>query len=354
MWAVVEDFTNMCFMWLSTDAAGVKMYDMADESTPILIMGIDEAGYGPILGPLVVSAAVVNAPRRWANADWWDLLSDAVCRQGGARESRLCVADSKKLFDRKHGVGKLEKSVLALLATGAEVPANGWSLLNMVAPDALATMRRPDWYAHLENAIPIATASDSIRVASAGVRRALQAVDVQPIQFMCEVLPEAAYNEQIARTHNKATVLFSCVLRLIYRAAQQSPGLPMRIYVDRQGGRSHYGQLLMRSFQDRQLKIVDETDERSAYELRDQRGVPWQIEFRQGGETAHFLIAAASMMSKYLRELCMNSFNAYWTQRIDGLKPTAGYYQDGQRFLRDIATEVKTLGLRRDELVRAK
>ena len=59
-------------------------------------------------------------------------------------------------------------------------------------------------------------------------------------------------------------------------------------------------------------------------------------------------------MSKYVRELCMNSFNHYWAEQIDGLKPTAGYYQDGQRFLRDIASTAKALGLRREDLVRQK
>jgi len=330
------------------------MRRMADSSQPITILGIDEAGYGPILGPLVVSVSIIDAPRDQANADWWDVLSEAVTRQPGKRDARIWVADSKKVFDRKHGLGRLEKCVLALLASGAELPPNGWALLNHIAPDALAALRRPDWYRHLEQPLPSDNEAGTVRVAAAGLRRALKQADVGGVRFFSEVLPEATYNERVAQTQNKATVLFGCVLRLIYRAAQSVPGRPMRIYVDRQGGRSHYDQLLRRSFEDRRLKIVDESDERSAYELRDARGVPWQIEFRQGGESVHFLIAAASMMSKYVRELCMNSFNHFWAEQIDGLKPTAGYYQDGQRFLRDIAGATRALGLRREDLVRQK
>ena len=75
-------------------------------------------------------------------------------------------------------------------------------------------------------------------------------------------------------------------------------------------------------------------------------------ELSQAGESRHLLVALASLISKYVRELLMESFNAYWSREVPGLRPTAGYYQDGLRFLKDIQPHLKRLGLTREGLVR--
>ena len=48
-------------------------------------------------------------------------------------------------------------------------------------------------------------------------------------------------------------------------------------------------------------------------------------------------IALASMLAKYTREALMKVFNAHFEARCPGLLPTAGYYEDGRRFLGDLA-----------------
>jgi len=42
------------------------------------------------------------------------------------------------------------------------------------------------------------------------------------------------------------------------------------------------------------------------------------------------------MAAKYLREVCMLQFNRYWSAKVAGLKPTAGYPMDAGRFFADI------------------
>ena len=46
------------------------------------------------------------------------------------------------------------------------------------------------------------------------------------------------------------------------------------------------------------------------------------------------LVALASIVSKTVRELWMDVFNAYWRARVPGLRPTAGYPVDAVRFRR--------------------
>jgi len=65
-------------------------------------------------------------------------------------------------------------------------------------------------------------------------------------------------------------------------------------------------------------------------------------------------VAAASMLCKYLRESLMSRFNAFWLQHAPGVAPTAGYYNDGHRFLGDIATARVTLGVRDEDLIRSR
>ena len=42
------------------------------------------------------------------------------------------------------------------------------------------------------------------------------------------------------------------------------------------------------------------------------------------------------MTAKYLRELAMRPFNAFWQRHVPELKATAGYNTDALRFFKDI------------------
>ena len=69
-------------------------------------------------------------------------------------------------------------------------------------------------------------------------------------------------------------------------------------------------------------------------------------------EELSFATALASCLAKYARELVMEGFNAYFEELQPGLKPTAGYRNDGWRWLSDAEHAVGRSGLDRDTLVR--
>jgi hypothetical protein len=58
------------------------------------------------------------------------------------------------------------------------------------------------------------------------------------------------------------------------------------------------------------------------------------------------------MTAKYLRELAMRPFNAFWQQHVPGLRPTAGYPTDAKRFQGDIRTAQRKLGIEDRDLWR--
>ena len=77
-------------------------------------------------------------------------------------------------------------------------------------------------------------------------------------------------------------------------------------------------------------------------------------DFLRKGRVQCLPVAAASMLSKYLREMLMRRFNAFWKIHVPDLTPTAGYYNDGLRFLRDIQAKRSEMQIVDDFLVRSR
>ena len=87
----------------------------------MIVAGIDEAGYGPLLGPLVVSGVVFSVPDRLAEANLWDVLTRCIAPTASKGEHRLPIADSKRLFNRKAGLLLLERTALLMRALDRKI-----------------------------------------------------------------------------------------------------------------------------------------------------------------------------------------------------------------------------------------
>src|SRR5256886_10020017 len=78
-------------------------------------IGIDEAGYGPNLGPFVMSAVACRVPDARAGADLWAALRPAVRRGRDPDDGSLLVDDSKVVYSSARGLLGLERGVHAAL-----------------------------------------------------------------------------------------------------------------------------------------------------------------------------------------------------------------------------------------------
>lgn len=326
------------------------------------IIGIDEAGYGPILGPLVVSATAFDVPVAIMSElkdpadgpNLWQLLNASVAAKPSRRRPRLAVADSKKLYgglSSKRGLVLLERTAMVFLGLSDDPPPTLRGLLSRACPDVGSQLDEYPWYAGADVPLPVECGPDDLTTQRNAVGRDLAAGGIRFRGLWTEVLPEGHFNQRVRATRNKGVVLFGLVARLLARVAAAVGPRPLRAWIDRQGGRVSYAGPLMTAFQDARLEVVEETPERSGYRL-DQPGAPWMVRFIEKGESHHLPIALASIYSKYIRELLMMCFNRYWATQVAGLRPTGGYYADGQRFLTDIASALTAGGVDREWLVR--
>ena len=87
----------------------------------MILAGIDEAGYGPLLGPLVVGCCAFEISDADPASDElpcvWKRLRKLVSRNRTKNGKKLHVNDSKVVYAYESGLKELERAVLALLAT---------------------------------------------------------------------------------------------------------------------------------------------------------------------------------------------------------------------------------------------
>ncbi len=318
--------------------------------------GIDEAGYGPMFGPLVIGCSVFALDDdAEPTPNLWRLLNAAVCRGARDKKKRIAIDDSKKLFTRSAGLKHLERCVLAVLRWSDRPVDTLEQLLATVGADDDSCLPDLLWYGDgaESTALPACHEEGTIAIAAAQLRRAGQRAAVAPLGLRTSVVYEDRFNRLVKATGSKPRCAWAFISQHLAAILQDHGEHRPHVVVDRQGGRQHYRRWLQTSFPEAQLRVMDESSVLSRYELTDDpRSLV--VSFQVQADGAHLPAALASMTAKYVRELLMARFNRFWMRQIPDLKPTAGYVQDGRRFLKQIEAVADRLGVRRDQLIRAR
>src|SRR5205823_3960280 len=79
------------------------------------IIGIDEAGYGPNLGPLVMTSVACRVPEQLTETNHWKVIRAVVRRQDDPQDDRFVVDDSKLVYSPAIGLCGLETGVWSIL-----------------------------------------------------------------------------------------------------------------------------------------------------------------------------------------------------------------------------------------------
>ncbi|MCK6466798.1 MAG: hypothetical protein L6Q53_01210 [Candidatus Brocadia sinica] len=317
-----------------------------------VIAGIDEAGYGPTLGPMVSTVVAFDVPDEMADCSLWELLKEAVSNERRARKRRLAVLDSKKLYNAHNGLKPLEDAVLSFLWSKGLKIASFFQLLGSLSCYNTNAIARYPWYKDKDYPLPLTTSISVIVNYADLLQYVFRKHNVRFSYARSCVVTVQEFNEQVRSFGNKSVVLFNNCAALISSLWNLCDG-NIRLIVDKQGGRNTYTSLLKAQLPMADLEVLNESARVSTYEVVD-TGKRMKISFVEKGEDICMAAALASIFSKYVRELFMRLENQYWIQLLPGLKPTAGYYSDAQRFLSQIRDVREKKAIQDDILIRIK
>lgn len=313
----------------------------------IVYAGIDEAGYGPLLGPLCVGMSVFEIPADHAEAaapDLWSMLGAGVCRTAAeSKDGRIAINDSKRLklsndSKAKHPLCHLERGVLSFLAQLERPHDTDATLLESLG----VILGDHDWYAGEPSQLPLGDDPGRARITAARLAGVLEKANVRIADVCARAVEERLFNQLLAEQSSKAAVSFTVIascIRRVWKSHAAMGAIPPRVVVDRQGGRQSYTQQLLLVSEHARIETLGENNEVSAYEMIGQgpdAGRRLRVRFQVEAEEAHLPVALASMTAKFVREIAMLRFNRYWCARVTELKPTAGYTTDARRWLRDM------------------
>lgn len=314
-----------------------------------ILIGADEAGYGPNLGPLVIAASVWSIPLEMTTKTFMEALAPVFRATSWTPNcSHVSLGDSKQLYQPSTGLLTLETGLLTLLSHHHDLPQNLQSLVEQVQ---LADSNQDlgihsnavqPWYSQLSAiSLPAFQQVTEINRLSCLAKAALQDQAIELVGLQASIVTESQFNQLVDNLGSKGQLLSKVTLSLVMSLLSRFD-LPVEVFCDRQGGRKNYLPVLMDTMPDEWFTQLHASNERSSYQ---NQTIPARVfHFTVGGDN-FAPTGLASMLAKYLRELTMESFNRYWQKTFPNIKFTAGYPLDAKRFRIEIQKACENLGL---------
>ena len=304
-----------------------------------LVIGIDEAGYGPNLGPLVIGGSLWRVTAESTEDVTASAADDQLARLATALadrqpKGRPLWGDSKKIFNRQRGeaaaLAALERGVLAAVAMTGSLPAAGGDLLNTLGLRLPADAAAGCWQSLAEQPLPHTATVSDCQQSQAEASDSLTAHGIELLAVACRWVFPAAFNAALDAGQNKSDILSQASLGLAADLRRHDPVAVASICCDRYGGRKRYAGVVSHCFDAARVEPLAESSSCSRYLIHTD-GPATTISFSVGGES-QLPVAMASMTAKYIRELAMKAFNRFWTAHAEAVRPTAGYPLDARRW----------------------
>lgn len=302
----------------------------------MLVMGVDENGMGPRLGPLVATACTLEV-RRYARA--------SLCERG----LRLGLTDSKETG----GFSKMAfaESVALALVAGTERgrwPSTADALLDRVAPGTRSMLRArcPDastseqcWGVDL----PLPAFGGDVVYGHALLtklvgRSSLRIVDVQS-RLACAGL----LNAKLVNGKNKLDVDLELFEDLM-GSVRDRYGPPSLVVCGMVGGIRDYASRFSTVPPERVEALPARRGQRR-YRI-DALG---EVRFEVGADARHLPVALASILGKYVREVSMRRIGEFYRRFDPELRLASGYHDPvTTAFIRSTARPRRRLGVATD------
>ena len=287
------------------------------------LIGIDENGYGPVLGPLVVTSTSLKLQSSSFALipDLWRLLG--IKKDPGSNSKRLLVCDSKTVFNtsRKKELAA-EETVLAFfyLCFGF-LPKSADQFLEAVI-DPSTTTYNPScfcWKKELGLELNPERRKHILQSAER-LRKRAQQKGIILEKPCCLLLCPSLFNNGL-KSRNKSGLVLESGLNLIRQYIGADTTIACRevkrsayftAWLGKVGGLQYYQEHISTLFGS-QFMVIPNREEKnnSAYELNKSGKSVGTITYLQDGEENSFLIALSSFFGKYTRDLFWKKTRTY-------------------------------------------
>jgi len=305
----------------------------------MIIVGIDENGYGPILGPLIITASAFKVEKR---GNLWQILN--ISKNPDNYPERVVVTDSKKLFSRNslrcRRAGEKTVAIFfsLLFKKLPKEPDSFFSkiLLNFSLFPKLCleskTRYKPCWGKIslplwlkdiVVRGFSLAKIEKGIIKESEELKKKLKEKKIKFLGLKTICVCPFQFNK-LAKEKNKSYLNYLQFEKLIFYFLQKKEK-KFFIFADKIGGRKDYFFYLKSGLlKDWDCRILEESGEVSSYELnlKNKRA---NISFLQNGEEKEFPVALSSLFGKYTREIFIKRINRFFQNYNPELKSVSGY-----------------------------
>ncbi|MCC6508010.1 MAG: hypothetical protein IT423_02810, partial [Pirellulaceae bacterium] len=266
---------------------------------------MDEAGYGPNLGPMVVAASAWRVPREMGEEQFAQQLHGPFSPlPWSAQCLHIPLGDSKQLYSPAHGLRTLEAGLLAMLAqtldlfkclpreTTAESTGETNKFRTLLQTLDVTTAAdwttdevpgRLPWYNHIASDLPLHVSADEVARLSRLAQGFLAPIGIQLLSVRVLVLVEERFNQLIHQLGSKGRLLSTVTMELVQNMLRDHTAAPVEVFCDRQGGRKKYACVLLEAMPEDWFDTLAEQPLRSSY--RRQRAPELKIHFSVGGDS---------------------------------------------------------------------
>lgn len=188
-----------------------------------IVIGTDEAGYGPNLGPLVVGATLWQIPDDADCEDLYHLTDEVIhCAESSARSTcgRLPIGDSKSLFKSRGSIGPLQNSVLTMLGTCSSLPVDLFGLLQELTGQEQVDLAQHSTYHWTGSGSYEKAERESITQRAREVDHVLTASGIKCDKLAASMVFPPQFNRGVREHGNKATLLTSTTCQLARRLTE--------------------------------------------------------------------------------------------------------------------------------------
>jgi len=335
---------------------------------------MDEAGYGPNVGPLVITATVWRVPGEPRQTDFWKSLKSVVSQTAARTSERIHVADSKEVYSPARGIQPLEQSIQTIFGLSQHDSNSFRKLCNWLMapgditrsgtfpeylsrpvasagaeshPNNAASTRRFEpsfldvepWFDDIDLLLPTTCIPSDLDGLRGRLKSVCDEAEIQLVAIASDIVLTERFNAVSNFYQSKGAALSRFTLGLLRSVWKPDADEPTLIIGDKHGGRSRYDALIDEQLDGQMIFRLLEGRQKSSYRV----GAS-EINFQTRAEE-HFPVAVASMVCKYIREQSMRLFNDFWRRHLPDIKPTKGYPTDAKRFRQEISETQKQLGI---------